>query len=107
MGVPNASEDLSLEMEVHAFRRLYPHRFFERHLAESIRPDCRPLGKARQLSIFSCCIFLVQEFTMLTATKMKVMTLFLEAPDEGYLAIDFHMLRICSPIVRPGRHAEA
>lgn len=43
--------DLSSEMEVDAFRRLFPLRFHERHLLESIRPDGRPLKKARDTSI--------------------------------------------------------
>ena len=47
MGLPDSSQDLSTEMEVDAFRRLFPLRFFERHLSESLRPDGRPLGKAR------------------------------------------------------------
>lgn len=51
MGFPNASEDLSSEMEVDAFRRLFPLRFFERHLSESIRPDGRPFVKSRDTSI--------------------------------------------------------
>jgi exosome complex component RRP43 len=52
MSVPNATEDLSSEMEVDAFQRLFPLRYFERHLAESIRPDGRPLREARDTSIF-------------------------------------------------------
>ncbi|XP_038877148.1 exosome complex component RRP43 isoform X4 [Benincasa hispida] len=44
---------------------------------------------------------------MLAAIKMEVMTPFIESPDEGCIAIDFHMPPICSPIVRPGRPAEA
>lgn len=51
MGLPDASGDLSSEMEVDAFRRLFPLRFYERHLAESIRPDGRPLGRARDTTI--------------------------------------------------------
>lgn len=47
MGLPDSSQDLSTEMEVDAFRRLFPLRFFERHLSESLRPDGRPLGTAR------------------------------------------------------------
>ncbi|KAI3767935.1 hypothetical protein L2E82_18364 [Cichorium intybus] len=43
---------------------------------------------------------------MLAAIKMEVMTPAKEAPDEGCVAIDFHMPPICSPIVRPGRPAE-
>jgi len=47
MGIPDAAQDLSTEMEVDAFRRIFPLRFFERHLSESLRPDGRQLGKAR------------------------------------------------------------
>ncbi|KAL7194384.1 hypothetical protein ACSBR1_034737 [Camellia fascicularis] len=42
----NASGDLSSEMEVDAFRCLFPLHFHEHHLLESIRPDARKLGKA-------------------------------------------------------------
>lgn len=51
MGLPNVSGDLSAEMEVDAFRRLFPLRFYERHLADSIRPDARPLGRARDTTM--------------------------------------------------------
>ncbi|TKY53380.1 Exosome complex component RRP43 [Spatholobus suberectus] len=134
MGLPNASEDLSSEMEVDAFRCLFPLRYFECHLAESIRPDGRPLGKARETSIFlgavasanGSALVKIGSTTMLTAIKMEVMTSSLESPDEGCIgwlslassahichkinmlsAIAFHMPPICSPIVRPGRPAEA
>ncbi|PNY11536.1 exosome complex component rrp43-like protein [Trifolium pratense] len=115
MSVPNATEDLSSEVEVDAFRRLFPVRYFERHLSESIRPDGRPLKEARDTSIFlgsvasanGSALVKIGSTTMLTAIKMEVMTPSLETPDEGCLAIDFHMPAICSPIVRPGRPAEA
>ncbi|KAJ0042641.1 hypothetical protein Pint_17890 [Pistacia integerrima] len=53
MGLPAASEseDLSSKMEVDAFRRLFPLRYFERHLTESIRPDARPVGRARDTTV--------------------------------------------------------
>ena len=51
MRYSNASGDLSSEMEVDAFRRIFPLRFYERHLAELIRPDGRALGKARDTTI--------------------------------------------------------
>ncbi|XP_027329507.1 exosome complex component RRP43 isoform X2 [Abrus precatorius] len=111
MALPNASKDLSLEMEVDAFRRLFPLRFFERHFAESIRADGRPFAKARETSAVALAngsaLVKIGSTTMLTAIKMEVMTPSLESPDEGCLAIDFHMPPICSPIVRPGRPAEA
>ncbi|XVE75607.1 hypothetical protein DITRI_Ditri12bG0106800 [Diplodiscus trichospermus] len=115
MGLPNASGDLSTEVEVDAFRRLFPLRFYEKHLSESIRPDGRPLGRARDTTVAlgavasanGSALAKIGSTTMLAAIKMEVMTPSMETPDEGSVAIDFHMPPICSPIVRPGRPAEA
>ncbi|CAL5434961.1 unnamed protein product [Camellia sinensis] len=115
MGSENASSDLSSEVEVDAFRRLFPLRFHERHLLESIRPDARPLGKARDTTLAlgavasadGSALAKIGCTTMLAAIKMEIMTPTTESPDEGCIAIDFHMPPICSPIVRPGRPAEA
>lgn len=115
MGSATMSNDLSSEMEVDAFRRLFPLRFHERHLQESIRPDARPLGKARATSVAlgavasadGSALAKIGCTTMLAAIKMEVMTPTTESADEGCIAIDFHMPPICSPLVRPGRPAEA
>ncbi|KAK8313508.1 hypothetical protein V6Z11_D01G113300 [Gossypium hirsutum] len=114
MGLPNASDDLSTEVEVDAFRRLFPLRFYEKHLLKSIRPDARPLGRARETTIGlgavasanGSALAKIGSTTMLGAIKMEVMTPSLETQDEGCIAIYFHMPPICSPIVRPGRPAE-
>ncbi|KAL2466057.1 3'-5'-exoribonuclease family protein [Abeliophyllum distichum] len=115
MATTNGSNDLSSEMEVDAFRRLFPLRFHERHLLESIRPDGRPLGRARDTTISlgavasanGSALAKIGCTTMLAAVKLEVMTPKAESPDEGCIAIDFHMPPICSPLVRPGRPAEA
>ncbi|MBA0879030.1 hypothetical protein Goshw_004977 [Gossypium schwendimanii] len=115
MGLPNASSDFSTEVEVDAFRRLFPLRFYKKHLLESIRPDARPLGRVRETTISlgavasanGSTLAKIGSTTMLDAIKMEVMTPSLEIPDEGCIAINFHMPPICSPIVRPGRPAEA
>ncbi|GFY80565.1 3'-5'-exoribonuclease family protein [Actinidia rufa] len=115
MGSTNTSGDLSSEMEVDAFRRLFPLRFHERHLLESIRTDARPLGKARDTSLAlgavasanGSALAKIGCTTMLAAIKIDVMTPTTESPDEGCIVIDFHMPPIYSPIVRPGRPAEA
>ncbi|XP_020549352.1 exosome complex component RRP43 isoform X1 [Sesamum indicum] len=111
MGGPN---DLSSEMELDAFRRLFPICFHERHLLESIRPDGRALGRARDTTLMlgavasanGSALAKIGCTTMLAAIKLEVMTPTAEAPDEGCIAIDFHMPPICSPLVRPGRPAE-
>ncbi|KAG4161998.1 hypothetical protein ERO13_D01G090850v2 [Gossypium hirsutum] len=102
MGLPNASDDLSTEVEVDAFRRLFPLRFYEKHLLKSIRPDARPLGRARETTIGlgavasanGSALAKIGSTTMLGAIKMEVMTPSLETQDEGCI------------VVRPGRPAE-
>ncbi|KAL7169005.1 hypothetical protein ACSBR2_034097 [Camellia fascicularis] len=124
MSSVNASGDLSSEMKVDAFRSLFPLRFHERHLLESIRLDDRKLGKARDTTLalgavaspdtFSVLYLLswtLKSFvfvqTMLAAIKMEVMTPTTESPNEGCIVIDFHMPPICSLIVWPDRLADA
>ncbi|RVW16469.1 Exosome complex component RRP43 [Vitis vinifera] len=110
----NVSGDLSSEMEVDAFRRLFPLRYHERFLLDSIRPDARPLGRARDTSLAlgavasadGSALAKIGCTTMLAAVKMEVMTPPKESPDEGSIAIEFYMPPICSPLVRPGRPAE-
>lgn len=106
--------DLSGEMEVDAYRRLFPLRFYERHFLESVRPDARPLSRARDTSLTlgvvesadGSAMAKIGSTTMLAGIKLEVMTPSSESPDEGCIAIEFHMPPICSPIVRPGRPAE-
>ncbi|KAI3854614.1 hypothetical protein MKX03_005210 [Papaver bracteatum] len=106
--------DLAGEMEVDAFRRLFPLRYYERHLLESVRPDARPLGTSRTTSVSlgavssadGSALVKIGSTIMLAAVKMEVMTPSSDSPDEGCLAIEFHMPPVCSPLVRPGRPAE-
>ncbi|OIS97663.1 PREDICTED: exosome complex component RRP43 [Nicotiana attenuata] len=115
MAAVNGSSDLSSEMEVDAFRRLFPLRYHEYHLLKSVRPDARKLGSARDTTLAlgavasadGSALAKIGSTTMLAAIKMEVMTPTVECPDEGSIAIEFHMPPICSPLVRPGRPAEA
>ncbi|GAB2221597.1 hypothetical protein Droror1_Dr00012782 [Drosera rotundifolia] len=115
MGQSNQTGDLSAEMEVDAYRRLFPLQFYEQCLAKSIRPDARQLNKARDATLAlgavasadGSALAKIGGTSMLAAVKMEVMSPTLESPDEGNIAIEFHMPPICSPLVRPGRPAEA
>ncbi|KAL3752586.1 hypothetical protein ACJRO7_000054 [Eucalyptus globulus] len=120
MGTPNAAGDWSSEMEVNAFRRLFPVHYYERHLSESKRPMLDPWKKpeirlwavassdgSALAKIGSTMSFSpLQSLTMLAAIKMEVMTPSVYSPGEGSIAVEFHMPPICSPVVRPGRPAE-
>ncbi|GMP86993.1 hypothetical protein CsSME_00039552 [Camellia sinensis var. sinensis] len=91
MGSTNASSDLSSEMEVDAFRRLFPLCFYERPLLESMRPDAKPLGKARDTTLALGAVASVDGSafakigctTMLATIKMEIMTPTTESPNEG------------------------
>ncbi|GAB2267021.1 hypothetical protein Dimus_002006 [Dionaea muscipula] len=115
MGQSNPSGDLSAEMEVDAYKRLFPLQFYEQCLAKSIRPDARQLQKARDATLAlgavasadGSALAKIGGTSMLAAIKMEVMTPAADLPDVGNIAIEFHMPPICSPIVRPGRPVEA
>ncbi|XP_039166910.1 exosome complex component RRP43-like [Eucalyptus grandis] len=91
MGTPNAVGDWSSEMEVNAFRRLFPLRYYERHLSESIRPNARPLKKASDTIVSlgtvassdGSALAKIGSTTMLAAIKMEVMTPSVDSPDGG------------------------
>lgn len=114
MVMSQVAGDLAAEVEVDAFRRLFPLRYYEKHLLEAIRPDARPLTKARDTTVAlgavasadGSAMAKIGHTTMLAAIKMEVMTPASTSPDEGRIAIDFHMPPICSALVRPGRPAE-
>ncbi|KAJ1283447.1 hypothetical protein BS78_03G129100 [Paspalum vaginatum] len=105
---------LAGEMEVEAYRRLFPLAFLERHLRESVRPDGRRLSEARPTTVALGAVYsahgsaLVRlgDTAMLASVKLEVMSPPAESPDEGSVAVEFHMPPICSPLVRPGRPAE-
>jgi hypothetical protein len=41
----------STNLQSEAFRRLYPEEFYAKFIAEGVRPDGRPLGRPRPVSI--------------------------------------------------------
>ncbi|KAI3953117.1 hypothetical protein MKW98_020312 [Papaver atlanticum] len=101
MGVEDGNVDVAaVDIEVDAFRRLFPLQYYERHFKESIRPDARPLGTSR-----TTCVTLGDVSSADGSSFVKIGST-LYSPDEGCLAIEFHMPPVCSPLVRPGRHAE-
>ncbi|KAK3444095.1 hypothetical protein EUGRSUZ_A00069 [Eucalyptus grandis] len=101
MGTPNAAGDWSSEMEVNAFRRLFPVHYYERHLSESIRPMLDPWKKTRDtiVSLGAVASSDGSLLTMLAAIKIEVMTP-VYSPGEGSIAVEFHMPPICSPVGR-------
>lgn len=111
---------LADEMELEAFRRLFPLPYQERFLRQSLRPlgsATRPLHRVRDTTVSpspgpvtsadGSALVKIGDTTMLAVVKLEVMTPGAASPDEGCFAVEFHMPPICSPVVRPGRPAEA
>ncbi|AQK51480.1 3'-5'-exoribonuclease family protein [Zea mays] len=111
---PAAAIGVAGEMEVEAYRRLFPVAFLERHLGESVRIDARRLREARTTTValgavssaHGSALVRVGDTAMLASVKLEVMSPSAEYPDEGSVSVEFHMPPICSPLVRPGRSAE-
>ncbi|CAO2147359.1 unnamed protein product [Urochloa humidicola] len=101
-------------MEVEAYRRLFPLAFLERHLGESVRPDARRLFEARPTTValgavssaHGSALVRLGDTAVLASVKLEVMSPPAESPDEGSVAVEFHMPPTCSPLVRPGRPAD-
>ncbi|KAI3853489.1 hypothetical protein MKW92_053438 [Papaver armeniacum] len=93
-----------VDIEVDAFRRPSSLWYYECHLHESICPDVRHLGISRPTSVTLGLFHLLM--TMFAAVKMEVLIPSIDSHDEGCLAIEFHMLTVSSPLVRPDRPAE-
>uniref|UniRef100_A0A804LU56 Ribosomal RNA-processing protein 43 n=1 Tax=Zea mays TaxID=4577 RepID=A0A804LU56_MAIZE len=108
---PAAASGVAGEMEVEAYRRLFPVAFLERHLGESVRIDARRLREARPTTValgavssaHGSALARLGDTAMLASVKLEVMSPPAEHPDEGSVAVEFHMPPICSPLVRPGR----
>ena len=50
-GPEAAGEGVGKGLKASAFRAIYPRQFYERFLNEGLRPDGRPLGRARPATI--------------------------------------------------------
>jgi exosome complex component RRP43 len=101
-------------MEASAFARLYPEQYYDKFLAEGARPDGRPLGRARPVSVArgvvttadGSALAKVGRTTCLAAVKLEPSPPALDAPALGILDVSVEMPPMCSAATRPGRPSE-
>jgi exosome complex RNA-binding protein Rrp42 (RNase PH superfamily) len=101
-------------MEAAAYKRLYPHEYYEKFVSEGARPDGRPLGRARPVSVArgvvstadGSTLAKIGRTTALAAVKLELVTPELDAPDEGGLDVTVELPPMCSAAARPGRPSE-
>ncbi|CAI5961368.1 unnamed protein product [Closterium sp. NIES-64] len=98
-------------LDADALRRLYPEAFWAPFLAEGMRPDGRPIGQARGVSIGlgtvtnadASALVKLGDTAMVAAIKVEVMAPSEDRPTAGALLVSCDLPPICSAAVRPGR----
>ncbi|CAI5463801.1 unnamed protein product [Closterium sp. Yama58-4] len=98
-------------LDADALRRLYPEAFWAPFLAEGMRPDGRPIGQARGVSIGlgtvtnadASALVKLGDTAMVAAIKVEVMAPSDDRPTAGALLVSCDLPPICSAAVRPGR----
>ncbi|KXZ47061.1 hypothetical protein GPECTOR_38g298 [Gonium pectorale] len=104
----------SNDIEADAFKRLYPEQFYDRFLAEGVRPDGRPLGRARAVTIGAGAItsadgsalVKVGRTTVLAGVRLEIARPDETAPGDGQLLINVELAPFSSADYRPGRQPE-
>lgn len=101
-------------MEAAAYKRLYPEQYYDKFIAEGARPDGRPLGRARPVSLARGVVTTAQgsalakvgRTTAIAAVKLEPVAPALDAPDLGVLEVTVELPPMCSASTRPGRPSE-
>ena len=101
-------------MEAAAYKRLYPHEYYEKFISQETRPDGRPLGRGRPVSVArgvvgtsdGSCLVKIGRTTCLAAVNLELGVPELESPNQGTLEVTVELPPMCSSETRPGRHNE-
>ncbi|PNH02688.1 Exosome complex component RRP43 [Tetrabaena socialis] len=99
------------DVEADAFKKLYPEQFFDRFLSEGIRPDGRPLGRTRAVTIGAgavtstdgSALVKIGRTTVLAGVKLEIIRPDEAAPGAGQLALSVELAPFSSADYRPGR----
>jgi exosome complex component RRP43 len=101
-------------MEAAAYKRLYPHEYYDAFVREGARPDGRPLGRARPVSLArgvvttadGSALVKIGRTTALAAVKLEVVVPALDTPDCGSVEVTVELPPMCSSTTKPGRPSE-
>ncbi|EFJ52499.1 hypothetical protein VOLCADRAFT_86657 [Volvox carteri f. nagariensis] len=105
---------LSDDVDADAFKRLYPDQYYDRFLAEGVRPDGRPLGRARAVTIGAGAItsadgsalVKIGRTTVLGGVRLEIIRPDETAPSQGQLALNVELAPFSSQDYRPGRQPD-
>ena len=101
-------------MEAAAYKRLYPHEYYRKFLAEETRLDGRPLARARDVSVANgvvtsadgSALVKIGRTTALAAAKLEPAPPEPTAPDVGVVEVTVELPPMCAASARPGRPTE-
>eukprot|EP00198_Chlamydomonas_reinhardtii_P001199 XP_001690534.1 predicted protein [Chlamydomonas reinhardtii] len=106
-----AAAPVTDDVDAEAFKRLYPDQYYQRFLAEGVRPDGRPIGRARAVTIGAgtittadgSALVKVGRTTVLAGVRLEIMRPDETAPAAGALVLSVEMAPFSSADYRPGR----
>ncbi|KAG2432872.1 hypothetical protein HXX76_008604 [Chlamydomonas incerta] len=106
-----AAAPVTDDVDAEAFKRLYPDQYYQRFLAEGVRPDGRPIGRARAVTIGAgtittadgSALVKVGRTTVLAGVRLEIMRPDETAPAAGALVLNVEMAPFSSADYRPGR----
>jgi len=96
------------------FQRLHPRIYFERFVAENVRPDGREFDEWRDVSVNvgsistanGSALVRLGDTTIVCGVKAEIAEPELDRPGEGYLVPNIDLPAICSPKFKPGPPTE-
>ncbi|GLC34487.1 hypothetical protein PLESTB_001255900 [Pleodorina starrii] len=103
------------DVDADAFKRLYADQYYDRFLAEGLRPDGRPLGRARAVTIGAGAITsadgsaLVKlgRTAVLAGVRLEIIRPDETAPGAGQLVLNVELAPFSSADYRPGRQPDS
>lgn len=113
---PTTKDQQPSDLEADAFKRLYPSQYHERFFAEGIRPDGRPLGKARAVTLMQSAVSAGAEgsaaiklgsTSILAGVRLEMYRPEGDTAGQGELVLHVEMAPFSSADLRQNRQAEA
>ncbi|KAH9942593.1 ribosomal protein S5 domain 2-type protein [Amylocystis lapponica] len=101
-------------LKASTFQRLHPKAYFERFLAENLRPDGRDLDEWRAVSLNvgsistadGSALVRLGDTTVVCGVKAEIAEPELDSPEDGFLVPNLDLPAICSPKFKPGPPTE-
>ncbi|KAF7432632.1 hypothetical protein PC9H_004574 [Pleurotus ostreatus] len=109
-----ASTSTTDDLKAAIFQRLHPRAYFERFVAEKVRPDGREFHEWRDVSVNvgsistanGSALVRLGNTTVVCGVKAEIAEPELDQPEDGYLVPNLDLPAICSPKFKPGPPGE-